>query len=137
MRHSHECHLLRYWITLCNCTGRCVHILYYFLSRAQEAKNMHDSETRPLTRTYSCRGTPRSAAIFTRSTSIFFSVLGGLSRLKCFKLTFDFLVYPGRHVSICWFRARNGTGRYQLEVEPAVSIIAPSTLVASREVIGQ
>ena len=53
------------------------------------------------------------------------------------KPTFDCLVYPDPRVSSCCFSARNGTGRRQLEVEAAVSIVVSSTLVASRGVTGQ
>ena len=65
------------------------------------------------------------------------SVLVCLSRLNCYKPTFECLVYPDPHVSICCFSARHGTGRHQLEAETAASIIASSTLVAPRGVTGR
>ena len=62
-----------------------------------------------------------------------------LSCVNCCKPTLDCLLeYETRpSCAICCFGPRNGTGRNQLEIEPAVSIIVSSTLVACRGVTGR
>ena len=102
----------------------CAYCIYH-ISRAEEAKNIYDSETHQETRAYSFTGTSRSAATFIYREYIEQFSLCRCARLCC-KPTFECLVYPDLRVSICCFSSRNGT-----------SIIVSSTLVASRGVTGQ
>ena len=62
------------------------------------------------------------------------AVLVCLSRVNCYKPTCDSLVYPGPHARvICCFTVRETVlAEINLEIEPAGSIVASSTLEASR-----
>ena len=92
---------------------------------------MYDSETHRQTRTYACTGTSRSD-LLQHIQGVFqtcFSVLLRLRRLNCCKPTnFRFSRVPRPSRVDPLFKCLNDTGRHQLQVGPALSIIVSSTL---------
>ena len=144
MRHSLACayrnrehHLLRSWTTLCNLTGVCILCLSYIESRrGQEHVQLSDPPTN--TYIYSCSGRSRSAAIFTGSISNMFQCVGVPVTFNLLQTDFRLsCVSRPSFVDLLLQCTKQYCGRHQLEVEPALSIIVSSTLVASRGVICQ